>query len=92
MQRGWTVRALDGKNGNHLSYSKEIPVVGNIAILVNRFPGEPRLPVKTEVVVSLSGCETETRNFGDDTDAFFFVEEKCKEFEATSRREVGAKK
>ena len=92
MQRGWVVRALDGKNGNRLSYLKEIPVVGNVAILVNRFPSEPHLPVKTEVVVSLSGREAETRNFGDDADAFFFVEEKCKELEAASTHKAGAKK
>jgi len=92
MQIGWVVRALDGKNGNRLSYSKTIPAVGDILILVNRYPRESHFPVSTEVIVSSPGSASETRNFGDDTDAFFFVEEKCKELEAVSGHEAVTKK
>jgi hypothetical protein len=84
---GWELRVLDGKIGNCLSYSKDFPDIGKVIIQLNRYPADLRFSgePKAEVVISVSGQETAISKFAEDTYAFFFVQDKCNEFEVASR-------
>lgn len=77
---GWKIRFLDGKTGNEVEYSREIPSVGGVSVLVRRHPEGKAQPVRSEVVVVVAGNKTATHSFGDDTDAFFFVGEQCRKW------------